>query len=252
MIQAIEGHARSKKTWDPGSPVDMGIGAVNKGRGQPTGKRKGIGKGKSREPKNNENSKSDRVCFVCCKTGQLAKDCDHRVRTVNEVAKTAPVSIPVSAITEPGHSLSHVYNRNTPVRHDWILSLTVDIPSVFSLHGKLHETHGTAIHVLSQLVRFSLLSASAKQLPLKSVGGDVLHHLGSKIDSYVYRSLIFQVNCEVAPVARPILSVDMLASKGVLVEFGVEGISSFIQLPDGHKNSHDQRNRSTGVRRDVG
>ena len=51
----------------------------------------------------------------------------------------------------------------------------------------------------------------------------------------MYRSLKFQVNCEVAPVVRPILSVDMLTRKGVLVVFGVQGDSSFIQLPDGHK-----------------
>ena len=33
----------------------------------------------------------------------------------------------------------------------------------------------------------------------------------------------------------PILSVDMLTRIGVLVVFGVEGESSYIQLPDGHK-----------------
>ena len=38
-------------------------------------------------PKNNENSKSDRKCFVCGKTVHVAQDCDHRVRTVNEVTK---------------------------------------------------------------------------------------------------------------------------------------------------------------------
>ena len=63
----------------------------------------------------------------------------------------------------------------------------------------------------------------------------MLHHLGSKTESCVYRSLKFQVNYEVAPVVGPILSVDMLTHKGVLVVFGVEGSSSFIQLPDGHK-----------------
>ena len=82
---------------------------------------------------------------------------------------------------------------------------------------------------------FSSHSASAKQLSLKSAGGDVLHHLESKVESYVYRSLKFQVNYEVAPVVTPILSVEMVTSKGVLVVFGVEGNSSFIQLPDGHK-----------------
>ena len=43
------------------------------------------------------------------------------------------------------------------------------------------------------------------------------------------------MNYEVAPVVRPILSLDMLTRKGVLVVFGVHGDSSFIQLPDGHK-----------------
>ena len=63
----------------------------------------------------------------------------------------------------------------------------------------------------------------------------MLHHLGSKTESYVYRNLKFQVNYEVAPVVRPILSVDMLTRERVLVVFGVHGDSSFIQLPAGHK-----------------
>ena len=75
----------------------------------------------------------------------------------------------------------------------------------------------------------------------KSAGGDVLHHLGSKTESYVYRNLKFRVNYEVAPVVRPILSVDMLTRKRVLVVFGVQGDSSFIQLPDGHKISMTEK-----------
>ena len=55
-----------------------------------------------------------------------------------------------------------------------------------------------------------------------------MHHLGSKVESHVYRSLKFHVNYEVAFVVRPILSVDVLTSKG-------GGNSSFIQLLDGHK-----------------
>ena len=51
----------------------------------------------------------------------------------------------------------------------------------------------------------------------------------------MYRNLKFQVNYEVASVARPILSGDMLTRKVVLVVFGIEGDTSFIQLPDGHK-----------------
>ena len=100
---------------------------------------------------------------------------------------------------------------------------------------------------------FCPLSLSTKQLSLKSAGGDALHHLGSKTESYVYRSLKFQVNYEVAPVVRPILSVDMLTRKRVLVVFGVQGSSSFIQLPDGqHKNSHDQRKWNNGLECDIG
>ena len=44
----------------------------------------------------------------------------------------------------------------------------------------------------------------------------------------------------------------MLTRKGVLVVFGVQRDSSFIQLPDGHKNSHDQRKRNNGLERDIG
>ena len=94
---------------------------------------------------------------------------------------------------------------------------------------------GAAIHVCPNWYGFSPLSLSTKQLSLESAGGDVLHHTGSKSESYVYRNLKFQVkNYEVAPVVRTILSVDMLTRKGVLVVFGVQGDSSFIQLPDGH------------------
>ena len=94
---------------------------------------------------------------------------------------------------------------------------------------------GAAIHVCPNWYGFSPLSLSTKQLSLKSAGGDVLYHLGSKTESDVYRNLKFQVIYEVAPVVRPILAVDMLTRKGVLVVFGVQGDSSFIQLSDGHK-----------------
>ena len=94
---------------------------------------------------------------------------------------------------------------------------------------------GAAIHVCSNWYGFSPLSLSSKQLSLKSAGEDELHHLGSKTESYVFRNLKFQVNYEVAPVVRPSLSVDMLKRKGVLVVFGVEENSSFIQLLAGHE-----------------
>ena len=51
----------------------------------------------------------------------------------------------------------------------------------------------------------------------------------------MYRSLKCLVNYEVAPVVRPILFVDMLTRKGVLVVFGVQETVHVIQLPGGHK-----------------
>ena len=147
--------------------------------------------------------------FVCGKTGHFAKDCDHRVRTVNEVHQAAPVPTPVSAVTDP-HTLSHVYEQNTSVEHNWILALTVDIQScshVTASNLRPMVDSGAAIHVCPNWYGFTPLSLSTKQLSLKSAGGDVLHHLGSKTESYVYRNLKFQVNYEVAPVVRPILSV---------------------------------------------
>ena len=162
----------------------------------------------------------------CGKTGHVAKACDHRVRTVNEVTMTAPVSTPVSVVTEPGHSLRHVYSQSTSVRHDWIRALNVDIHSCSHYKAsnmKPMVDSGAAIYVRPSWYGFSSRCASAKQQSLKSAGGDVLHHLGSKVESYVNRSLKFQVGYEVAPVVRPTLLVDLLSSKEVLVVFGIEG-----------------------------
>ena len=143
--------------------------------------------------------------------------------------KTAPVVTPVSATKDLGHSLSHVFEQNTSVEHDWIPALTVDIHSCShytASNMKLMVDSGAAIHVCSNFFCFSHLSVSTKQLSLKSAGGDVLHHLGSsKVESYTYRSLELQVIYEVALVVSPILSVDMLTRKGVSVVFGVEGKS---------------------------
>ena len=46
-----------------------------------------------------------------------------------------------------------------------------------------------------------------------------MHHLGCKTESYTYQVVKFQVHYEVAPVVRPIFSVDLLTSKGVLSRF---------------------------------
>ena len=114
----------------------------------------------------------------------------------------------MSAVTDP-HTLSHVYEQNISVEHNWIFARTVDIHScshVTASNMKPMVDSGAAIHVCTTWYGFSPLSLSTKQLSLESAGGDVLHHTGSKTESYVYRNLKFQVNYEVAPVVRTILS----------------------------------------------
>ena len=65
---------------------------------------------------------------------------------------------------------------------------------------------------------------------LKSADGDVLRVTCSKSQiSSEQRSFNRSI-------ARPILAIDLLNRKGVLVVFGDEENSSCIQLPDGHKN----------------
>ena len=128
VILAIEGYVRRRRKLGI-LEARLTCTLVQSTRAKGKGQIKGKGKEKTQERKNNENSKSDRKCFVSGKLGHFAKDCDHPVRAVNEVTKTAPVSTPVSVSAEPGHSLSHVYNQNTSFRHDWILALTVDIHS---------------------------------------------------------------------------------------------------------------------------
>ena len=118
-----------------------------------------------------------------------------------------------------------------------ISALTLDIHSCshyMASNMKPIVVSGAAIHVCPSWYGLSLLRF-AKQLSLRSAGGDVVRHLGSKTESYVFQSFNFQVNHEVALVVRPILSVDMLVSKGVQVVFGVGECTSYIQLPDGHK-----------------
>ena len=120
---------------------------------------------------------------------------------------TVLVLTPVFAVPEPGHSLSHVYKHVQSIcgRHEWIPAHTLDIHSCshyMASNNKTTVDSGAAIHVCP-----SWCGLSAKQLSLTSAGGDVLRHLGSKL----------KVNHEVALVVRPILSVDMLISKGVQV-----------------------------------
>ena len=161
VIQAVEGCLRSKKTWNIG-PDDMEVDAVVKGNGKPKGKgktkgqgksdkgkgqlkgkgrNKGKGKGKARESKSKENSKSDRKCVVCGNTGHFVKDCDYRALTVNEVNQAAPVSTPVSAVTDT-HTLRHVYEQNISVEHKWIHALTVDIRSCSHVTASTMKLHG--------------------------------------------------------------------------------------------------------------
>ena len=95
---------------------------------------------------------------------------------------------------------------------------------------------GAPIHVCPSWYGLPTLRSSAKQLSLRSGGGrDVLHHLGSKTGSYANQSFKFELNYEVAPIARPILSVDVVNSKGAQVVFGVGANSLYIQLPDERK-----------------
>ena len=68
---------------------------------------------------------------------------------MNEVNQAALVSTPVSAVTDP-LTLSHVYEQNISVEHDWILALTVDIHScshVTASNMKPMVDSGAAIHV---------------------------------------------------------------------------------------------------------
>ena len=190
--------AVSKGKGQPeGNGTSKGTGESDKGKGQPKVKARAKGKEKPVSQRARRIRNLIASVLFCGEIGHFAKDCDHRVRTVNEVNQAAPVSTPVSAVTDP-HTLSHVYKQNISVEHNWILALTVDIHS--------------CSHVTASNMRLGTISPhlSTKQVSLKNVGGDVLHHFGSKTECYVYRSVKFQVNYEVAPVARPILSVDIV------------------------------------------
>ena len=106
VILAIEGCMCSKKTWDSRGPVDVDVGAVKKGKGQPEGKARARAK----------------VRKTRAKDGPQAREKAMSLRTKR-------ISTPVCVIKEPGHSLGHVYNQNTSVRHNGILLHTVEIHS---------------------------------------------------------------------------------------------------------------------------
>ena len=148
------------------------------------------------------------------------------------------MSTPVSAVTDP-HTLSHVYEQNISVEHNWILALTVDIHScshVTASNMRPMVDSGAAIPCLCKLVRFSHHFPCPRNICHSRVLVETCCiTLEAKLRVTCIEVLKFQVNYKVAPVVRPILSVDMLTRKRVLVVFGVQGDSSFIRFPDGHK-----------------
>ena len=54
------------------------------------------------------------------------------------------------------------------------------------------------------------VAVAEKHLTLRSVRGEVLHHLSCKTENNAHQSPNIMVNFEVAPIARPFLSVDTL------------------------------------------
>ena len=128
--------------------------------------------------------------------------------------------------------------QTTQRQHNWILALSVDIHSCSHVTASNMKPMGLILEQQSMFVPIGTVSHHYP-CPRNSCHSRVLVEtcciiLEAKL-RVTCRNLNFQVNYEVAPVVRPILSVDMLTHQGVLVVFGVHGVSSFIQLPDGHK-----------------
>ena len=228
----------------------MDIGAVNKRKGQEP-KIKGKNKGKSKSDKGKKQprgkgkgkSKGPQV-FRLWQTWTFCRRCDQRVRTVNEVTKTTRVNT-VSIKRQPRHTRG-VMCTTGALLPDMIGSPhSLRHPQLFELHGKQHKTPGRFWRNNSCGPANTAPHHSAhprNSCHSKKCWWSGIAPCWSKAESYVYRSLKFQVNYEVAPFVRPFVSVDVLTSRGVSVVFGV----------DGTQNCHDQRKWSNGVRHDVG
>ena len=129
----------------------------------------------------------------------------------------------VSVVTEPGHSLSPVYNHVQGVSGNHALTLDIHICS-HNMASNMKPMVDSRLEQQSTFAPVSMVSplrSSAKQLSLGIAGGDVLRHVGSKTESCVYDSCKFVVSYDFAPVVRPILSVDVLANKLAQVVYGV-------------------------------
>ena len=94
-----------------------------------------------------------------------------------------------------------------------------------------------ALHVCPSCYGFALLRSSTRQVSVITAAETSCNILESKLESFTYKNFKLNVNYDVAPRVRPILTVDMLTSSGVLVVCGSAENSSIIQLTDGHRIS---------------
>ena len=77
-----------------------------------------------------------------------------------------------------------------------------------------------ALHVRPGYYGFSLLRSSTRPVSVKTAAATSCNILESKHESFTYKNFNLNVNYDVAPRVRPILTVDMLTSTGVLVVCG--------------------------------